>query len=88
MKDHPSHWLTSGLKCRNVTDRTSEHLDDRLPIVTKVRIGIHLASCPDCRAYVKQMALIRKTIALLPKQYPSPNHRLYLRQHFAARHAN
>ena len=88
MKDHPSQWIHSGLTCRDLTGRASEFLDDRLPILTKVRVGLHLASCAHCRAYVKQIELVSSTIRSLPKLYPSPLNRLHLRQRFAARHAN
>lgn len=86
MKDHPSQWIHSGLTCRDVTDRSSEYLDDRLPMLTKVRVGLHLASCAHCRTYVKQLLLVRDTLASLPKPYPSPIQRLRLRQHFSALH--
>jgi predicted anti-sigma-YlaC factor YlaD len=87
MKDHPSQWITSGLTCRGVTDRTSDYLDERLSILTKVRVVLHLASCANCRTYAKQLALVRDTMALLPKPLPSPLSRLRLRQHFAQYHA-
>ena len=86
MKDHPSQWIHSGLTCRDLTDRASEYLDDRLPILTKVRVGLHLASCADCRTYVKQIALVCETLEGLPKLYPPPINRLRLRQQLAAHH--
>jgi predicted anti-sigma-YlaC factor YlaD len=88
MKDHSSRWLTSELTCHHVTDRTSEYLDDRLPIMTKVRVGLHLASCANCRAYVKQIALVREAVPMLPNRLPSPIVRLRLRQHFSFCHAS
>ena len=88
MNDHPSQWIPSGLTCRDVTDRASEYLDDRLPILTKVRVGLHLASCAHCRAYVKQIDLVSSALRSLPKLYPSPLNRLRLSERFAARHAN
>jgi predicted anti-sigma-YlaC factor YlaD len=87
MKDYPAHWMTSGLTCHDVTDRTSEYLDDRLPIMTKVRVCLHLASCADCRAYVKQIELVRDAVSMLPKRLPWPIVRLRLRQHFSFCHA-
>ena len=88
MKDHPSQWIHSGLTCRDVTNRASKYLDDRIPILTKVRVGLHLASCAHCRAYVKQIDLVSSALKSLPKLYPPPINRLRLRQRFAARHAN
>lgn len=84
MKDHPSQWIHSGLTCREVTDRVSKYLDNRLPILTNVRVGFHLASCTHCRTYVMQISLVRDAVALLPKPFPSPTNRLRLRRYFAA----
>jgi predicted anti-sigma-YlaC factor YlaD len=88
MKDHPSQWIHSGLTCRNLTNQASEYLDDRLPILTKVRFGLHLASCAHCRTYVKQIDLVSSALRNLPKLYPSPVNRLCLRQQFVASHTN
>jgi len=86
MKDHPSQGIHSGLTCRDLTDRASEYLDGRLPILTKVLVVPHLASCTPCRAYVKQINLVSSALRSLPNLYPSPVHRLRLRQQFAASH--
>ena len=80
MKNHPSQWIASGLACRDVAARASEHLDETLPLLMKVRMGLHLASCADCRVYVRQVALVREALSRLPKQLPSPIIRLRLRQ--------
>jgi len=88
MEDHPSQWIASGLSCREVAERTSVYLDDAPPLLVKIRVGLHLASCAHCRAYVGQIALVRDTAALLPKQVPSPIHRLRLRRHFARCYAS
>lgn len=87
MKDDPSQWITSGLTCRQVTDRTTDSLAERLPLLTGVRLGGHLATCVDCRAYVKQMALIREALAGLPKIYPRAIDRLRLRRYFTLVHS-
>jgi hypothetical protein len=88
MKDYPSQWICSGLTCCDVTDRASEYLDDRLPILTKVLVGLHLASCAHCRAYMEQIDLVSSALRSLPKLYPSPLNRLCLSERFAARHGN
>lgn len=87
MKDHPSQWISSGLTCRDVTERVVEYLDEGLPVLTNVRAGLHLASCAHCRAYVKQLDLISSALRNLPRLYPSPLNRLRLRQQFAEIHA-
>src|SRR6185295_4876094 len=88
MKDDPSQWTCSGLSCRDVTDRASEYLDDRLLSLTKTQVVLHLASCAHCRAYVKQIDLISSALGSLPTLPPSTVNRLRLRQQFAARHGS
>jgi predicted anti-sigma-YlaC factor YlaD len=88
MKNRLSQWIHSGLTCRNVASFASEYLDDRLPMLTKMRVGLHLASCVDCRTYMRQMALVCEAEAGLPKPYPSPISRLRLRQYFARCHSS
>jgi predicted anti-sigma-YlaC factor YlaD len=88
MKNHLSQWIHGGFTCREVTGRTSEYLDGNISILTKVRIGLHLASCTHCRAYVQQIDLVYSALNSLPKLYPPSVNRLRLRQQFAARHVN
>jgi predicted anti-sigma-YlaC factor YlaD len=88
MKDHLSQWTHSGLTCREVTGRASEYLDDTISILTKVRVGLHLASCTHCRTYVQQIDLVSSALSSLPKFNPPSVNRLRLRQQFAARHVN
>jgi len=88
MKDDPSQWTCSGLSCRDVTDRASEYLDDRLLSLTKPQVVLHLTSCAHCRAYVKQIDLISSALGSLPTVPPSTVNRLRLRHQFAARHGS
>ena len=88
MREHPAQWIYSGLTCREVTDRTSDYLDDSISILTKIRVGLHLASCSHCRVYVQQIDLVSSALSSLPKLYPPPMNRLRLQQQFALRHAD
>ena len=88
MNDHPSQWVPSGLTCRDVTNRASKYLDDRLPILTKVRVSLHLASCAHCRTYLKQIDLVSSALRSFPTLHPSPLNRLRLGERVAARHVN
>jgi hypothetical protein len=84
MKDNPLQWNHSGLMCRDVAERATDYLEDRLPVFTKVRVGLHVASCADCRSYVVQVGLVSSALRSLPKLYPPPINRLHLRQQFVA----
>ncbi len=83
MEDHPSQCIDSGMTCRELTDRTSDYLEDRLSAVMKMGMGLHLASCVGCRTYVGQISLVRDAVARIPKEVPSRINRLRLRQQFA-----
>jgi predicted anti-sigma-YlaC factor YlaD len=88
MNDHPSQWIHSGLTCRDVAERATDYLEDRVPSLTAIRIGLHLTSCADCRSYVMQIGLVSSALRSLPKLYPTPVNRLRLSERFAGRHAN
>ena len=85
MKDHPSR-IHSGLTCHELVERASHYLEDQLPLSTKIRVGLHLAFCADCRTYVKQIAAVCETLESLPTLYPPSINRLRLRQQFTAHH--
>lgn len=87
MKDYPSQRITSGLSCREVSACASDYLDDHLPLLLRLRTGLHLASCADCRAYVRQVVLIQDAVSRLLKHLPSPIIRVHLRQRFRMRRA-
>jgi predicted anti-sigma-YlaC factor YlaD len=86
MKDHPSQWIPSGLTCRDVAEQATDYLENRLPVFTKIRVGLHVASCAGCRSYVVQIGRVSSALRSLPKLYPSPVNHLRLRQQFAAHH--
>ena len=50
------------LTCREIVDLLTDYLEGALPEPTSARVDAHLATCPDCTAYVAQM---RTTIGLL-----------------------
>ena len=83
MKDHPSQWISSGVSCRELTEQASDYLDNRLSLGREIRLGLHVASCVDCREYIKQIALVTETARCLPKPAPSAINRFNLRRHFA-----
>ncbi len=86
MNDRLSQWVFSGLACWQVAAGTSDLLDGRPSTRVKMRIALHLVTCADCRAHLRQVALVRDTLARLPKKLPSPLIRLRLRRQFAAQH--
>lgn len=86
MRGYEGRWGYQGPMCWEISHQTSRYLDDCLPISTKIRMTLHLASCGRCRTYVKQVGLVQETLALLPKQNLSPLKQYLLRRQFSARH--
>lgn len=87
MSDHPPRSIDSELTCREIANGATDFLEGRLSTFLNVRVIGHLASCTGCRAYVRQIVLIKDTLALLPSQFPSPINRHRLGEHFMVRYA-
>ena len=50
------------LTCREVVELMTDYLEDVLPARERARVEEHLATCPECTAYLEQM---RTTIGML-----------------------
>ena len=50
------------LTCREVVELLSDYLDDALAPAERARVQEHLATCPECTAYLEQL---RTTIGML-----------------------
>ena len=50
------------LRCREVTRLVSDSMDRRLPLGTRVRVGMHLAMCRFCSGFARQMRLLRQAV--------------------------
>ena len=75
-----------GPTCREILRQACEHLNDRLPIPTQIRVTLHLAACGHCRTYVKQVGVVQQTLIYLPKQNPVPINHDLLRRRFSLLH--
>ena len=49
-------------KCREVCKLLSEAQDRKLTLRERVLLNFHLAVCPPCRRYRKQLAFLRKNL--------------------------
>lgn len=56
------------LKCREVTELGSEIIDRRLGFGVRLAVLAHLALCPRCRLYLRQLRLTRDTLRQLPPE--------------------
>ncbi len=72
------------LNCREVSERASDYLDAALPFRVRLQVRLHLLMCRFCREYVRQMALIVRTLGRLPRDEPSADAQRALRETFRA----
>lgn len=60
------------LNCREITERASDFLDATLPWHVRLQVRLHVMMCRYCREYIRQLALVARTLRSLPGQEPSP----------------
>lgn len=58
------------LNCREITERASDFLDAALPWHVRLEVRLHLMMCRFCREYVRQMALVARTLRRLTSPQP------------------
>ena len=53
------------LNCKDVTEQSSDYLEQQLPLRKRLQMRIHLLMCDHCRRYLRQMTttigIIRST---------------------------
>ena len=60
------------LSCREITERASDFVDATLPWHARLQVRLHLMMCRFCREYIRQMALVVRTLRRLPPEQLSP----------------
>ncbi len=73
------------LRCREVTRLVSDSMDRRLPLSTRVRVGMHLTMCRFCSGFARQMRLLRQALRDRSERLEADPHGPPLRLSAAAR---
>ena len=58
------------LNCRQITERASDYVDGHLPRTTRLQVRMHLFMCRFCSEYLRQLALVIRTLPRLPRRPP------------------
>ncbi len=85
MAHEPLNSVDKDITCREVAEWASARLDDHVGDERKRQIVVHLAICAGCEIYVKQIAIVRDIVGLLPKANEEPSDLRRLRKAFVAR---
>jgi len=72
------------LTCQQVTELVTGYLEGRMEWRQRMAFRCHLALCPHCRRYVRQMRVTISTLGKLPEEPPPPQVREALLEHYRA----
>lgn len=56
------------ITCHEVVQWASAYLDDHVGDERKRQIALHLAICAGCETYMKQIAMVRDLMGMLPRE--------------------
>ncbi len=73
------------LRCREVTELTTEFLERRLPLHRRLLFRLHVAMCRHCRAYLAQIRTVIRGLRSLPAAAVAPEVRERLLAEFRRR---
>lgn len=59
------------LNCREITERSSDFIEGALPWHVRLQVRLHLLMCRFCGEYVRQMALVIRSLQGLRGPEPS-----------------
>jgi hypothetical protein len=65
-----------------MTELVTDHLEGRLPLLTRLRFQWHLGWCVDCRAWLRQMRGTIRALGRLPEVRMPPQVRAELLERF------
>ena len=54
------------ITCHDIRDESPEYLDGDQSLLRRLGFRMHLLMCRACRAYVKQVATVRRVLGRLP----------------------
>lgn len=55
------------LTCKEISGLVSDYLDHRLPMWDRMRFRAHVAMCPDCQEWVRQLEITKETLGHAPE---------------------
>ncbi len=65
-------WLRTGMVCRKAADLVTEYLEDALPPGGRARFEAHLAGCPPCAEYRRQLRITISAVGRAGPEELSP----------------
>jgi anti-sigma factor RsiW len=54
------------LSCKELVANSSDFLDGQLRLRQRIAVRVHLASCSNCRRFIRQMRLTQAVLRKLP----------------------
>ena len=73
---------TEALSCQELVELVTDYLEDALDVATRTAFDRHIAGCPDCTRYLRQLELIVRATGRLTPSDLSPEAESSLLQAF------
>ncbi len=74
--------------CKQVSELSSQQLDEKLPLMRRVGLKIHVMICEQCRRYARQMKLTDQSLRYWMRGKPMPQAvKLHLLKEFEVAHS-
>lgn len=54
------------LTCKQITELVTAYAEGQLGVMDRVRFRLHIATCPNCRSYVRQLQATARALGALP----------------------
>ena len=70
------------LTCRDLTELVTLYNEEELPLMQRLGFRLHVGVCHQCRAFLQQDRLTRRTLAKLPRDPVPPDVREELLRQF------
>lgn len=51
------------IKCRDIPEKANDYVDREGPVGVRLGVALHLATCSNCRTYVRGLRLTRRIAA-------------------------
>lgn len=56
------------LSCKELVAHSSDYLDGQLRLRQRIAVRLHLASCSNCRRFIRQMRVTQAVLRQLPDE--------------------
>ncbi|NOZ53883.1 MAG: zf-HC2 domain-containing protein [Gammaproteobacteria bacterium] len=57
------------ISCKDITEKANDYIDRELPLLTRMKMKIHLFACIHCQRYVSQLQITILALRKMKKEH-------------------